>query len=1509
MLHFGYRLFLLLALLPVPTWADSGDDFSNNLFSDLAPLLALFGERVTMQFLSQSMGWADCIILAVAPLGIITTIVSAIRVDGPAWLKAIIGRSRENLSAAEMELMSSTSQETCELWNERDVVRCQGKAPVTEFICLAPPKGDGVIKRIRFLTLSEAIDQKLVQKQCERKVNIFNVIALYKGSHTEPQPSEISSHSSEGGKRYLWDAFRSRRKSRDVEVPTPILLESRTSEAQAEPSLAYELIVLRNTTTHAPNISLNRYHKVGRGHLYMVAIFGILLQLGVLVYFGSITYYPTLKFKKDDKEVLGYGFPFAAGGTLVLILGMLLCAHVVDRSTTEERYEPAQGREMRMIWLQQKQIVSDQVFGSFALYPQRCPQVIVTSQRDSTTKSNRGRDPESSAVNNADSTSSQSEETENEISSSDSESGPAFNLTVIATAICLAGFIIQFIGLRAMHWSASVGQLIAVIIMTILRALVRVGFIAPIEYFKLRDKFELDGLALALGDPKLGPDSGPVDEEHRFDFGLSQGRTWKVVLKEDQVSQITDGSAVSLLSSNGDMGAPAQSNNPKPGGLSVERQDNEAQEILDIRKHLAHLAGWRGPASKEANSLAEAIEVTMNTLCPRETAEPRTWSWTIQIDVRAKDEDPKGFPISLHLSHQKGQWKARVDELDAVLSLWLASIDRERELASTTSKEEEIDDDDEWYRKRSSQTRGGLVLLGEHTESLKQAFEWWLPADAPKPLEIEESEIKEQYDETWRIVGTKFREGYYMPPLTESSEKEEEREQANSSDSDELDDEDDDDGDDDDDSSDEISAPSTLGRAIFFYIESNDTLEQLFARHIFHAFVWAAASQMKAPIDQHSEMEVVGTVIPGEWNNIRFRGTSLARLVGSIRSSGLMDLNQAFITLIPPLHAYARLGELDCVIEAVLGQALQHEKALNWEAAYESYIALLDLSSQFREDSFAFRRTVAIAVEYMRTLKLLPKVPESGEDQFYVTESIYESLSLRLNSRTYQQIRNDLGTLYERQRRAKGSPCNDGEQREIINCGFTRLHDMTAQNQFDHEFDKRERKRMRHRPLKPIETRVAIEDITDKLQKYVRAQDILGWTPLHYAAAWNDDEAPYWIDSLLARGADLDAPDIRGWTPLHYSLWNANHRAVRTLVEKGANTKIAGVDGITPLHCAAAKMTGRIINKLISHPRHRADQFATDNFGRMPIHLAAQEGNTRVIGTLLPSIHEKDQYGGTAFHLAAFSGKLKTLSKIIECGADANEPFGSYYDSTTLHWAAEHSKTGLAKILLHLGANVNARDCAKFTALHCACMHNRLEMVEILMGSGADVNAEDRCHHTPLWHAAYSGNTECVGRLLEAENFDINAPVQTGESPLYGAIKRGRGDIVRMLVEKGAKISQQMVDFAADLYEPGERKDKEDVEKMDEDKEEEEDENDKDHDDHDDDEDEEGDKEEDKEEEDEDEEEVHVEEGNKRLGLKTEDFGKYIRAAFSLQNAFCKHVQEDREKVILSELIRRLCPP
>ncbi|KAL3305671.1 ankyrin repeat protein [Colletotrichum asianum] len=340
------RLLLLFILLRARSvFADGGDDFANNLFSDLGPLLALFGERVTMQFMSGAMGWADNIILAMAPLGIITAIVGAIRVGGPSWLKAVIGRARENLAVAEAELMSSTSQEVCELWNGQEIVRCMGSPSVVEFICLLPVDTQAGNK-----TFNIEVDDRVEKLNDKDRhfvkidLNIKDDVRRWRDSQKPPQPTC-----------------------------------QKDSESNPAPQT---IIIKRNSSRDAPNISLNTHRETGRGELRAVAFFGTILQLGVLLYSGFATYYPTLKFQKDGSSIASYAYPCAATGTLVLVVGMMICAHVVESSTEEERFHPReQNMRVRMVWLQQNKTVSDQVFGSFAIYAKNDQPFITTSRR------------------------------------------------------------------------------------------------------------------------------------------------------------------------------------------------------------------------------------------------------------------------------------------------------------------------------------------------------------------------------------------------------------------------------------------------------------------------------------------------------------------------------------------------------------------------------------------------------------------------------------------------------------------------------------------------------------------------------------------------------------------------------------------------------------------------------------------------------------------------------------------------------------------------------------------------------------------------------------------------------------------------------------------------------------------------------------------------------------------------------------------------------------------------
>lgn len=69
--------------------------FSSNTIGDLGPLLSLFGEQVTKQYTSAPPHPYNTLLLALGPIGIITIIVSAIRLShgpGTALLKTLVGR-------------------------------------------------------------------------------------------------------------------------------------------------------------------------------------------------------------------------------------------------------------------------------------------------------------------------------------------------------------------------------------------------------------------------------------------------------------------------------------------------------------------------------------------------------------------------------------------------------------------------------------------------------------------------------------------------------------------------------------------------------------------------------------------------------------------------------------------------------------------------------------------------------------------------------------------------------------------------------------------------------------------------------------------------------------------------------------------------------------------------------------------------------------------------------------------------------------------------------------------------------------------------------------------------------------------------------------------------------------------------------------------------------------------------------------------------------------------------
>jgi len=79
--------------------------------------------------------------------------------------------------------------------------------------------------------------------------------------------------------------------------------------------------------------------------LFFVAAIGTVLQTGVLV-FSAYTAYNTSLMNKVGGRPAAYAFPLLASGTILLVIGMIICSVVIESSTVEgvwERISPEKG--------------------------------------------------------------------------------------------------------------------------------------------------------------------------------------------------------------------------------------------------------------------------------------------------------------------------------------------------------------------------------------------------------------------------------------------------------------------------------------------------------------------------------------------------------------------------------------------------------------------------------------------------------------------------------------------------------------------------------------------------------------------------------------------------------------------------------------------------------------------------------------------------------------------------------------------------------------------------------------------------------------------------------------------------------------------------------------------------------------------------------------------------------------------------------------------------------------
>ena len=219
-------------------------------------------------------------------------------------------------------------------------------------------------------------------------------------------------------------------------------------------------------------------------------------------------------------------------------------------------------------------------------------------------------------------------------------------LTILATIASLIGYIAQFLGLRFLHYSVTLAQLVATAIMVALRAWARRNMVREPKHDPVPTNYELEAMAKSMVGCEI----------------------WNIVSRTlvEHVSPTC-----------------------------------VATDVLDARRRLGVLSQWPGPCQELASKVTDAIEFTMKFFSshPDAFVNQEKWGsltkfeWKLLVEVGVKTdsgdtEADRLEEITLNCIRQRreggglGPWKASKADMNCVLGLWMLSFVNSRQPAT-----------------------------------------------------------------------------------------------------------------------------------------------------------------------------------------------------------------------------------------------------------------------------------------------------------------------------------------------------------------------------------------------------------------------------------------------------------------------------------------------------------------------------------------------------------------------------------------------------------------------------------------------------------------------------------------------------------------------------------------------------------------------------------------------------------------------------------------------------------
>ena len=292
------------------------------------------------------------------------------------------------------------------------------------------------------------------------------------------------------------------------------------------------------------------------------------------------------------------------------------------------------------------------------------------------------------------------------------------------------------------------------------------------------------------------------------------------------------------------------------------------------------------------------------------------------------------------------------------------------------------------------------------------------------------------------------------------------------------------------------------------------------------------------------------------------------------------------------------------------------------------------------------------------------------------------------------------------------------------------------------------------------------------------------WTLVEQAVEMTN---PPVISHLAEIGAiNLESPAAVNW--VEYAINRRHSETISTLFGVFAENSDVSSLQQSPLHEAVARSRYEIVDLFLSRG---ADPLLGDQSGNTALHLAAISGDVRIVQRLLSGINDVDHRslnGQTALFLAVEKMNNVVVQELLTAGADLS--LADNDQATPLHIAAAKGAVIAAGVILTRITDPDARDLKGRTPLFYAAENGQHRVVRLLLDYKASRDAADNDLVTPLAQACRNGHVEVaellMGHQSGSDSIDLDHADKFGWGAMHLSVWSGHTSVLQTLLAHGA---------------------------------------------------------------------------------------------------------------------------